>query len=172
MVASNVTTFNMAGLATSTGTSAGTILEFDSDGNVLPTAGTFKTVASIDTAINEQGGARRGRKVIGRNSINLIVRWCGLFLFFVVPCQFSQVFSEWPENQVLIPDWTYFHCPGTTLINAPYAMSWAANGQYTYDSSSSVQALAIWDTLSFGNSANMATKTTWTYPATGLAHCC
>jgi len=29
MVASNVTTFNMAGLATSTGTSGGTILEFD-----------------------------------------------------------------------------------------------------------------------------------------------
>jgi len=23
--------------------------------------------------------------------------------------------DEWPENQILIPDWTYFHCPGTTL---------------------------------------------------------
>jgi len=23
--------------------------------------------------------------------------------------------GEWPENQILIPDWTYFHCPGATL---------------------------------------------------------
>jgi len=41
--------------------------------------------------------------------------WCGRFLFFVVPRQFSQVVGEWRENQILIPDWTYFHCPGATL---------------------------------------------------------
>jgi len=51
MVASNVTTFNMADLAASTGTSAGTILEFDSVGNMLPTTGTYKTVLASDTAI-------------------------------------------------------------------------------------------------------------------------
>jgi len=34
----------------------------------------------------------------------------------VVPRQFSQDIGEWPENQILIPDWTYFHCPDTTLI--------------------------------------------------------
>jgi len=51
MVAPNVTDFNMAGLASLTGTSAGTILEFDSASNVLPTAGTYNTVAAIDTAI-------------------------------------------------------------------------------------------------------------------------
>jgi len=45
----------------------------------------------------------------------LIVSWCGRFLFFVVPHQFSQDISEWPENQILIPDWVYFHCPGATL---------------------------------------------------------
>jgi len=45
----------------------------------------------------------------------LIVGWCGRFLFFVVPRQFSQDIGEWPENQILIPDWPYFHCPGTTL---------------------------------------------------------
>jgi len=45
----------------------------------------------------------------------LIVGWSGRFLFFVVP-QFSQGIGEWPENQILIPDWTYFHCPGTTLV--------------------------------------------------------
>jgi len=45
----------------------------------------------------------------------LIVGWCGQFLFSVVPHQFSQDIGEWPENQILIPDWTYFHCPGATL---------------------------------------------------------
>jgi len=53
-------------------------------------------------------------------------------------------------------------------INAPYAMRWASNSEYTYDGGITVQALAIWDTLNFGNSANMATKTTWTCPAAGL----
>jgi len=37
------------------------------------------------------GGAGRGRKMIGRKSVNLIVGWCGRFLFFVVPRQFSRV---------------------------------------------------------------------------------
>jgi len=46
----------------------------------------------------------------------LIVGWCGRFLFFVVPSQFSQDLSEWPENQILISGWTYFHCPGATLL--------------------------------------------------------
>jgi len=46
----------------------------------------------------------------------LIVGWCGQFLFFVVLHQFSQVVGEWPENQILIPDSTYFYCPGATLI--------------------------------------------------------
>jgi len=31
-------------------------------------------------------------------------------------CQFSQDSCQWPENQILIPDWTYFHCPGATLL--------------------------------------------------------
>jgi len=39
----------------------------------------------------------------------LIVGWCGRFLFFVVPHQFSQDICKWPENQILIPHWTYFH---------------------------------------------------------------
>jgi len=55
------------------------------------------------------------RKLIGRNRVNLIVGWCGQFLFFVVLRPFSQVVGEWLENQILIPDWTYFFCPGTTL---------------------------------------------------------
>jgi len=102
MVSSNVTAFNMEGLAVSTGTGAGTILEFDSAGKVLPTAWTY---LAIDTVI--------------------------------------------------------------AAIYAPYAMSWASNSEYTYDSS---QPLAIWDTLCFGNSANMASKSIWTCPAAGLWH--
>jgi len=47
-----------------------------------------------------------------RKPVNLIVGWC---LFFVVPRQFSQDTGEWPENQILILDWTYFHCPGAAL---------------------------------------------------------
>jgi len=42
----------------------------------------------------------------------LIVGWCGQFFFFVVP-------REWRENQILIPNWTYFHCRGATLLIAP-----------------------------------------------------
>jgi len=56
------------------------------------------------------------RKLIGRKPLNLIVGWCGRFLFFVVPRQFSQDIGEWQENQILIPDWTYFHCPGAILV--------------------------------------------------------
>jgi len=28
----------------------------------------------------------------------------------------AQDIGMWPENQIFIPDWTYFHCPGTTLF--------------------------------------------------------
>jgi len=52
--------------------------------------------------------------LIGRKRVNLIVGWCGRFLFFVGPCKFSLDAGEWPENQILIPDWTNFHCPGAT----------------------------------------------------------
>jgi len=54
--------------------------------------------------------------LIGRKRENLIVGWCGRFLLFVVPRQFSQDIGEWPENQILISDWTYFHCPGASLF--------------------------------------------------------
>jgi len=39
-------------------------------------------------------------------------------------CQFSQDIGEWLENQILIPDWTYFHCPGATLFFDPLHYSW------------------------------------------------
>jgi len=106
MVATAINSFNISGLKASTGTGEGTILEFDSAGNILPSAGTYNTVASIDKII--------------------------------------------------------------AAINAPYAMSWTANNEYTFDSSDTVQVLAIWDTITFGNSANMASASTWTSPAAGL----
>jgi len=41
---------------------------------------------------------------------------------FVVLGQFSQVVGlvgEWLENQILIPDWTYFHCQNSIFLNIP-----------------------------------------------------
>jgi len=35
---------------------------------------------------------------------------------FIFCCFARQDIGEWPKNQILIPDWTYFHYPGTTLI--------------------------------------------------------
>jgi len=61
---------------------------------------------------------------------NLIVGWCRRFLFFVVPRQFSQDIGEWPENQILIPDWTYFHCPGATLAGYHSDAGWLSNKLY------------------------------------------
>jgi len=49
MVGLSVTSFNISGLAASTGTGEGTILEFDSSGNIIPSTGTYNTVSSIDT---------------------------------------------------------------------------------------------------------------------------
>jgi len=40
------------GLAASTGTGAGTILEFDLTGNILPSAGTYNSVSKIDSALS------------------------------------------------------------------------------------------------------------------------
>jgi len=52
MVASNVTSFNISGLTSSTGSREGTILEFDSEGNISPSAGTYNSVSKIDTAVS------------------------------------------------------------------------------------------------------------------------
>jgi len=52
VVTSNVTSFNMPGLTASTGTREGTILEFDSSGNIIPSVGTLNSVSKIDTAVS------------------------------------------------------------------------------------------------------------------------
>jgi len=40
-----------------------------------------------------------------------------IFIFCCPLPIFTKVdFGEWPENQILIPDWTYFHCLSATLI--------------------------------------------------------
>jgi len=52
MVALNITSFNISGLTASTGSGEGTILEFDSSGNIIPSAGTYNTVSKIDTIIS------------------------------------------------------------------------------------------------------------------------
>jgi len=52
MVASNVTSFNISGLTASTGTGEGTILDFDSSGYIIPSAGTLNSVSKIDSAVS------------------------------------------------------------------------------------------------------------------------
>jgi len=38
------------------------------------------------------------------------------FYFLLSLVNFHEDIGEWPENQILIPDWTYFHCPAATLV--------------------------------------------------------
>jgi len=56
MVAPTITSFNISGLTASTGTGEGTILEFDSSGNIIPSEGTYNRVSKIDNAIGAASG--------------------------------------------------------------------------------------------------------------------
>jgi len=40
---------------------------------------------------------------------------CRLVRTIFIFCCPSSIFTR-PENQILIPDWTDFHCPGATLV--------------------------------------------------------
>jgi len=44
--------FNISGLTSSTGSREGTILEYDSEGNIIPSAGTYNTVSKKNTEIS------------------------------------------------------------------------------------------------------------------------
>jgi len=48
---------------------------------------------------------------------------------FCCPLSISPVVGKWLENQILIPDWTYFYCLGTTLATSycPHDMVFLAN---------------------------------------------
>jgi len=52
VVASNVTSFIIPGLTQLTGSGEGIILEFNSSGNIIPSAGTYNTVSKIDTELS------------------------------------------------------------------------------------------------------------------------
>jgi len=52
-----------------------------------------------ECAVDEKGGASRGRKLIGRNRVNLIVCWSGRFLFFV--CEPPQGVNNQPNYNEL-----------------------------------------------------------------------
>jgi len=52
MVASTITLFNISGLSASTGSGEGTILEFESLGNLIPSAGTYNSMSKIDTELS------------------------------------------------------------------------------------------------------------------------
>jgi len=53
------------------------------------------------------------------------------FYFLLSLCQFSQDIGEWPENQILIPDWAYFHCPGATLVHTNRQIYWVPANQFS-----------------------------------------
>jgi len=55
-------------------------------------------------------------RVVLKNAHKFDCRLVRLIFFVVV--NFHKA-MEWPQNQILIPDWTYFYCPGTTLL--PYS---------------------------------------------------
>jgi len=50
-IALSVTSFDMSGLTPSAGSREGTILEYNSAGNIIPSAGTYNSVSKIDTII-------------------------------------------------------------------------------------------------------------------------
>jgi len=52
VVAPNVEIFNSPGLKPSTGSREGTLLGFDSSGNIIPSAGSYNSVSKIDTTIS------------------------------------------------------------------------------------------------------------------------
>jgi len=51
-IAPSITSFNISGLTPSRGRREGTILEFDSSGNITPSAGTYNMVSKIDTGLS------------------------------------------------------------------------------------------------------------------------
>jgi len=64
MVASNVTSFNISGLAAS-GDSTGTILECHSRGNIIPSAGTYNKVSKIDSEFSSLSSS------VSTNTLNI-----------------------------------------------------------------------------------------------------
>jgi len=58
-------------------------------------------------------GPSRGRNLIGRNSVNLIVGWGGQF-FLLCLVNFHKILASGQKIK-FFPDWTYFHWPDATL---------------------------------------------------------
>jgi len=61
------------------------------------------------------GWCREREKIDWQEPRKFDCRLVRTIFIFVVLRQFSQVVGKWPENQILIPDWTYFYCPDATL---------------------------------------------------------
>jgi len=63
------------------------------------------------------GWCREREKIDWQEARKFDCRLVRTIFIFVVPRKFSLDAGEWPENQILIPDWTNFHCPGATLLS-------------------------------------------------------
>jgi len=57
------------------------------------------------------GWCREREKIDWQEARKFDCRLVRTIFIFVVPHKFSQDICEWPENQILIPDWIYFYCP-------------------------------------------------------------
>jgi len=56
------------------------------------------------------------RNVARKMKFPLITRFYMKIPFFIPPIKnFGTILASGKKNQILIPDWTYFHCPGATL---------------------------------------------------------
>jgi len=60
-------------------------------------------------------GSCQEREKFDRNPLNLMFVGADNFYFLLSLINFHKTFGKWSENQILIPDWTYFHCPGSML---------------------------------------------------------
>jgi len=54
------------------------------------------------------GWCRQREKIDWQEALKFDCRLVRTIFIFCCSSQFSQDIGEWPENQILIPDWTYF----------------------------------------------------------------
>jgi len=61
------------------------------------------------------GCCQMREKIDWQEPVNLIVG-ADDFYFLLPLANFQQANGEWAENQILIPNWTYFYCPDALPI--------------------------------------------------------
>jgi len=78
-----------------------------------------------------------------------------MIFIFCCPCNFHKDIGKWPENQILIPDWTYFHCPGATLVDCKQPLHLVWDNSNFGIGHSPPSLLSIQKTFSLSNTATV-----------------